>query len=142
MKAKKTSLNSSFYNWIKRVSNADDQIAKLEDDLEYYNAMLIGYNSPSFDVNIKTNNQQSDKRLLYWTFKISDAEDEIKSLKQLKKEYKRFREKLTDIQKEVLDDYYHNRKTNLKISRSYWYKLLNEISKIPVHYWVLWAEKL
>ena len=48
MKAKKTSLNSSFYNWVKKVRNADEQIAKLEDDLEYYNAMLIGYNSPSF----------------------------------------------------------------------------------------------
>ncbi|HHX69381.1 MAG TPA: hypothetical protein GX708_15200 [Gallicola sp.] len=134
MKAKKTSLNSSFYNWIKKVRNADDQLAKLEDDLEYYNAMLIGYNSPSFDVYIKSNNPSGDKRLLYWTFKISDVEDEIKSLKQLKKEYKRFRDGLTDVQKEVIDDYYHNRKTQLKISRSYWYKILNEVSKVSVHY--------
>lgn len=134
MKKLKTTLNSSFYEWIKSVRNADDKIAKLEEDLDYYNLMLVGYNSPSFDVLIRSDNDSSDKRILYWTFKIMDAEDEIKSLIRLKGEYKRFRDKLTGIKKEVLDDYYCNRKTKLKISRSYWYKLLNEISKVPVHY--------
>ena len=118
-----------FYEWIKSVRNIDEKIEKLEEDLEYYNIMLIGYNSPSFHIYIPSGNGNTDKRLLYWVFKISDTEDEIKSLNLLKREYEIFREELTDIQKEVLDDYYYNRKTKLKISRSYWYNILNDIVK-------------
>lgn len=130
MKQLKSSLNANFYKWIKRVRNADDKINELEDKLDYYNSKLIGYKSPSFDEHIKGSNTYSDKWLLHWIFKISDTEDEIKSLKQLKLDYKRFRRDLTDIQKEVLDDYYFNRKTKLKISRSYWYQILNDVIKI------------
>ena len=130
MKNSRTSLNKPFYDWVKQVREADKKIVELEDKLYYYNVKLIGYKSPNFEPRLSSTKPEYKDNRYIWIDKITETKKEISKLIELKKSYKIFKKGLCSMRKIILDDYYHHQKCKTEISKSYRYKVLNDIAII------------
>lgn len=78
----KSTLNESFYQWIKEIRIAKFKLSKLEDDLKFYNTKLIGCSGISYDSVRTSSSNSTEDKVTYWLIKIEEVENKKNELIQ------------------------------------------------------------
>lgn len=128
MKNSRTSLNKPFYDWIKEVREADKKIAELEEKLYYYNIKLIGYNSPNFEPRLSSTKPEYKDNRYIWIEKIDMLENLIKMHIKILNEYNEFKKEMKKQEINILNTHIFNKKEYHGFTKSYRYKILNNIA--------------